>query len=98
MVLTALAFPPAAANAGNGPHPYPKARCGSFPAAVSNDEGVVVSSISVRVETYGPRLSCQKAVAVIKSFWSFEEELIVHEPEPPDIETTYGLKKADDRP
>lgn len=92
MVLATLAFPPAAANAGNGHHHYPRARCGSFPAAVANEEGVVVGHIPVRVETYGPRLSCAKASAVVESFWSLEEELIVHEPEPPYIETTYGLK------
>jgi hypothetical protein len=92
MVLAALAFLPAAANAGSGHHPYPRARCGSFPAAVLNEEGIVVSHTPVRVETYGPHLTCQKASAVVRSFWNPEEELIVHEPEPPYIETTYGLK------
>jgi hypothetical protein len=56
----------------------------------------VVGYTPVRVESYGPRLgpalTCAKALAVVKSFWSPEEELIVHEPEPPEIETTFGLK------
>jgi hypothetical protein len=91
-VLAALALLPAAADAGGRHHPYPRARCRSFPAAVLNDEGVVVSSTPVRVETYGPDLSCKKALAVVESFWSPEEELIVNEPEPPNIETTFGLK------
>ena len=92
IALCLLAITPAPANARSRPHPFPRAHCATFQAAELNDEGAVIGYTPVRVETFGPRLTCGTALAVVKSFWNPEEELIVHEPEPPNIETTYGLK------
>lgn len=95
IVLAAPILMPTAASAGSALVRLPEPRCGRFRAVDVNDEGQPVLYTHVRVTT-SPHLSCKKALAVVKSFWSPTEEIIAHEGSPEEriesAEILYTMK------